>query len=528
MIAWFILSGCEPGVVSSAKSSWNLRLAPIVPYNETPFADLDRLTLLLESPTADPVELDLGLPEGGDIVTLDKLPPFEEATISVRGYRGNALAMWGRTEPMTLVDEDFEVPVYVASTESTGWLGPLPEAAYRPGVLALGSGRFQILGGLTLNNNDLLKVEIDTIYEIDLVPPENELVFTEVGLIPAWEDFGGTERDGRYGFTLHELTAPGEDQGKVLLAGGSAAVGLEGSSTITASASVYDPDTLEWEVFTDRSSLITPRTEYTSVSNQQGGVVFWGGMIYDADDRLGEVNTVEMYDPAQRKFQEVGQVSGAGTVDAAAADLGRDGSLFCGGAKLNTIRDDAFDVASSDVCFRVGMDGSVSDAAPLPGGRMGLAMLTLSDGRILAGGGAEQIDPTENLVEFPADNDLWVYDAAADEWSSAGIMAMPRAGHRMALLPDGRVLIVGGAADYTYDTLVSSALSCIEIYDPNASTSALLDGCDADDDAGGLAGRAYFPALAVDPEFGVLIAGGGSATDAVQNAVNLYLPTPAE
>ena len=97
----------------------------------------------------------------------------------------------------------------------------------------------------------------------------------------------------------------------------------------------------------------------------------------------------------------------------------------------------------------------------------------------------------------------------------------------MALLSDGRVLVAGGAPTYSPVRTPTDAYSCLEVFDPDANTFTLLADCGGEDAALGLAGRAWKPAVVVDPEFGALVVGGANATDAGEEAasqVTLYTP----
>jgi hypothetical protein len=103
-------------------------------------------------------------------------------------------------------------------------------------------------------------------------------------------------------------------------------------------------------------------------------------------------------------------------------------------------------------------------------------------------------------------------------------MNMARAGHKMVLLADGRVLIVGGAESYNDTGGAANPVSCLELYDPTDGTFGIVDGCTTSDDSGGLPGRAYRPQVAYDPDYGALIVGGLGADGSAQSAVSLFVP----
>jgi large repetitive protein len=61
--------------------------------------------------------------------------------------------------------------------------------------------------------------------------------------------------------------------------------------------------------------------------------------------------------------------------------------------------------------------------------------LLLPGGRAIVAGG-----------EAAAAASAEVYEPAAGSWSSAGALNYPRTAHRLALLPSGQVLVIGGCA----------------------------------------------------------------------------------
>ena len=77
----------------------------------------------------------------------------------------------------------------------------------------------------------------------------------------------------------------------------------------------------------------------------------------------------------------------------------------------------------------------------------------LPSGKVLIAGGYERALPDMILASAE------LYDPTAGTFSPAGSMTTPRARHSAVLLPDGRVLIVGGSGDLS-----------AEIYDPAAGT----------------------------------------------------------
>ncbi|MDA1036290.1 MAG: hypothetical protein O3B65_05350, partial [Chloroflexi bacterium] len=117
-------------------------------------------------------------------------------------------------------------------------------------------------------------------------------------------------------------------------------------------------------------------------------------------------------------------------------------------------------------------DAGTWTAAPvLTTPRESATATTLQDGRVLVVGGRSSATGTglrASEVYEPLTN-TWA-DLAASS-GSAGATLRPRLGHTATLLPDGRVLIVGGE-------LGSGAELSAEVFDPGFSTFSAVEGVD--------------------------------------------------
>ncbi|MEM8930052.1 MAG: kelch repeat-containing protein, partial [Acidobacteriota bacterium] len=67
------------------------------------------------------------------------------------------------------------------------------------------------------------------------------------------------------------------------------------------------------------------------------------------------------------------------------------------------------------------------------------------------------------VVDFAGDGTAELYDPRTGTWSFTQAPSTPRSGHTATLLPDGRVLVVGGDAAGTCG-------ECVELYDPDTGT----------------------------------------------------------
>jgi hypothetical protein len=87
----------------------------------------------------------------------------------------------------------------------------------------------------------------------------------------------------------------------------------------------------------------------------------------------------------------------------------------------------------------------------------------LRSGKVLIAGGANNNDP---LREGGIMNSAELYDPATGKFTATGSMNFERVGHTATLLPDGRVLIIGGVANN------GEAVAHAEVYNPDAATFA--------------------------------------------------------
>jgi hypothetical protein len=110
--------------------------------------------------------------------------------------------------------------------------------------------------------------------------------------------------------------------------------------------------------------------------------------------------------------------------------VGRDGALLIGRDALGTAR---WDPAGA----------TWSPATPMNAQRNGFAAVTLLDGRALVAGGVDQAEP-EHWRSYSS---AYLYDPStpAGTWTKQGLMGTARTIPAAAVLPDGRVLVAGGA-----------------------------------------------------------------------------------
>jgi N-acetylneuraminic acid mutarotase len=88
-----------------------------------------------------------------------------------------------------------------------------------------------------------------------------------------------------------------------------------------------------------------------------------------------------------------------------------------------------------------------------------LKSLLLPDGKVLAVGGS-----TGHFGKYKALASAEIFDPKTERWTSTAALAEARTQFTMTLLADGRVLVAGGARPY------SSALATAEVYDSTSGT----------------------------------------------------------
>jgi hypothetical protein len=89
------------------------------------------------------------------------------------------------------------------------------------------------------------------------------------------------------------------------------------------------------------------------------------------------------------------------------------------------------------------------------GSRWISSAIRLRDGRVLITGGTKTDGPERGIATAE------IFDPATGTIAPTGAMTSPRTNHTMALLPDGRVVVVGGQTDPNGVTLTTT-----EVYDP--------------------------------------------------------------
>ena len=254
--------------------------------------------------------------------------------------------------------------------------------------------------------------------------------------------------------------------GRVLIAGGTSGLTWD---TAVASADLYTEPAPSAVLAT--SSMSTPRFAADAIPLLDNRVLVAGGACqysaaWPAGKCLGDATALDVFDASKNTFTQskahfppppaAAMESPAGAV-AASGVLLADGRVFL---VTNTLPGAfVYDPVADSL-------KSVSFPAPFPSGfAYGLDypfVVRLRDGRVLVGAGDLAV------VQMPT-SFTFLFDPSNDTLSATGAFAKLRSGARATTLPDGRVMVVGGA-DPNNSYL---AVDTIELYDPTAGTFAL-------------------------------------------------------
>ena len=229
-------------------------------------------------------------------------------------------------------------------------------------------------------------------------------------------------------------------------------VGLGASEgEFAGAASIFDTAKQSWTLL---PPLALVRSFPKVAALQDGRVLVTGG--FDFRNHEAPLKETEIFDPRAEEWQSASDMNESSESQAIVAL--QDGRVMVvnggiGGAEIYDPIADSWTLTSDTA------DGWT----PLTP-----AAVELSDGRVLVAGGwsiseFDEIDESRQIAQ--------IYDPAADAWESTEPLNEPRFSHTLTLLPDGRVLAVGGM---NVEALEPRATT--EIFDP--ATNEWLPGPD--------------------------------------------------
>jgi hypothetical protein len=212
--------------------------------------------------------------------------------------------------------------------------------------------------------------------------------------------------------------------GRVLIAGGGAGKGGP------ASAELYDPATGN---FSATGSLATGRESHTATLLKDGRVLVAGG-FNDSCGPYRDCASAELYDPATGLFVVTGSM--AHSRGGHTASLLPDGRVLIAGGShyiLSIERAELYDPATGGFSASDTMDS---------GGRHVHTATTLQDGRVALIGG---IRVSSSAGGQPGSTMVEIFYSPLDGFKLGASLAHARVFHTATLLPNGYVLVAGGA-----------------------------------------------------------------------------------
>jgi len=225
--------------------------------------------------------------------------------------------------------------------------------------------------------------------------------------------------------------------GKVLLAGGAAF-----GSSYTA---LYDPASKTWS---DLPAMRCSRAGHTATLLPNGKVLVAGGISEEEgtnceDGALLATSSAELFDPVSGTWSDAGSMAHPRSYETATL-LPTGKVLVVGGICGQCMF--AFNAQPTVELYNPASN-RFTEVSPMGQARYLQTATLLPDGRILVAGGqlqeaVGQPHPYSNVVE--------IYDPTQDSWTQIDPMAFGRAGHAAVLLPNGRVLVVGGDQNDQY------------------------------------------------------------------------------
>jgi len=220
---------------------------------------------------------------------------------------------------------------------------------------------------------------------------------------------------------------------------------------------LYDPATDTWS---PAASMNEARAGHTATMLPSGKVMVAGGRATDGRAMVSPPPPgVELYDPVTNTWS---QAAGMAHIRAGhTATLLQSGAVLVVGG-TDTAGAELYDPGTNEWSST----GSVAEA------RKGHTATLLPSGKVLVAGG--------RVVQIVSEPAQWasteIYDPVTNTWSQAADMVQPRVEHTATLLPNGNVLVAGGAGggDTPFNQ-TTTFLASAEIYDPATDTWSLAD-----------------------------------------------------
>jgi hypothetical protein len=267
------------------------------------------------------------------------------------------------------------------------------------------------------------------------------------------------------------------NDGRVLIAGGH-----EKRGSMLNSAELYDPQTGQ---FSATGAMSVKRVGHTATLLPDGRVLIAGGS--DSEFFYGALASAELYDPATGTFSPTGEMN-AKRLAHKATRLTNGKVLITGGQGEVWANHDTAEIYDPST-GRFTLIGKMTEK------RADHTATRLADGRVLVTGGSDA-----RFGEIRVSDTAEIYDPVKNSFTAAGKMSLVRFKHSAELLPDGRVILIGGSNVNLWEGRYASA----EIFDPASGKFT---------STGNLNTARYKirDAVVLLPNGKILVAGGGRA-----------------
>jgi len=289
--------------------------------------------------------------------------------------------------------------------------------------------------------------------------------------------------------------------GRTLLVGG-----VDGTGAVLATCEIYDP---AQNAFVPTGNLVRGRAGHAITQLPDGRVLVAGGTsdLTDATAALTNVlSSAEVWNPTTGTWTTTGAIGGR-RLGPALATLSNGQVLLSGGVEVGFFFGLPVSAISTTACqFYNPGSGTWSAAPAMNAGRAYHQgqQVQLLDGRLLQNGGAF-VPSLLGAANAGSLAEAETFDPTTGVWTSAN-MSQARALHSATLLPDGRVVVAGGAQG-TLQAPVSIAST--EVFDPTTDTWSAGPTLN-------LARAGHFAALT--PDGLVLLVGGQGPSGATESA----------
>ncbi len=219
------------------------------------------------------------------------------------------------------------------------------------------------------------------------------------------------------------------DDGRVLVVGGQDIVPSSPQEAIlpfVGTTEIFNPETGEW---LQAATMDQPVFRQTAVLLSDGRVLVVGGTLLTDGT---QATRAEIYDPATDTWTPTEDMG---------VERGRPNAVLLSDGRVLVTGDRLLDIQTLTGKAEVydPVAGTWTPTKDLSKPRVDHSLTLLPDGRVLAAGGAHPL----NIHQGDYTSTV-IFDPSTNSWSPGPELSEPRSHHSATLLPDGRVLLVGG------------------------------------------------------------------------------------